>query len=277
MRFFLLFAFTIFFAATSRGQYYYYDILNNRKLNEEYAETVSSGFRRVVIESFESDNTPSEGFFCEKRFDPGYSESVLVTRSGSADQSELQTFFKDNRVVKTINTTANSTNTTSFAYNSDGRLQLISSVTTGNSDSAAFSEEKNYSYTPGGILSLLKISRNGKEVAVVRFTSDSAGNVIEENPVEGSGERKYYYYYDGQSRLTDVVHFNERVQKLLPGFMFLYDSAGKVSQMIAVEGNDRDYNIWRFSYTPGGLPEIQKCFSKDKKLLGTIQFEYFLK
>lgn len=275
MRFYILLAFTIFFSSTSSGQYYYYDILNNQKLNEEYKQTVSSGFQRVVTESFESDNSPSEGFFCEKRFNPGYAESLLVTQSNSTDQSKLQTFYQNNRVAKTISTTASSTNTTSFGYNTAGQLQLISSVTEGNDGSATFSEEKSYTYSDDGTLCLLKISRNNHPVATIAFKSDSAGNIIEENPVEGAGERKYYYYYDEQNRLTDVVHFNERVQKLLPDFIFVYDNSGKVIQMTAVAENDKDYSIWRFSYTTGGLPEIQKCFSKNKKLLGTIQFEYF--
>lgn len=275
MRILLVIVLALFLSAPASAQYYYYDIIGNKKLNEEYTQMVSSDFKRVVLESFESDNTPSKDFFCEKRYSPDYSQSELVTKSDLAGESTLRTYFENRRVAKTINMTAHSVNTTTFLYDSDGRLSVVSSVTRGDDDTTSFSEDKRYAYDAGGKVLQLKISRNGKPVSTIQFVSDSAGNVIEENPVEGTGERKYYYYYDGQNRLTDVVHFNTNVQKLLPDFMFLYDGKGAVNQMISVEDNDRDYKVWRYAYTAGGLPEIQKCFSKDKKLLGTIQFEYF--
>ncbi len=275
MKFLFFIAFSIGLSPAVLGQYYYYDIISNKKLNQDYAELVSSGYKKVVLESFESDNSLSEGFFCEKKFNQDYSESELITKSNATGESGLQTFFRDNKVSKTITTTPHSVNSTSYKYDEAGRLVSIYSDTKGNGDSSSFSEQKIFSYDSSGRLSELAISRNGRRVSLIRFTSDSAGNIIEENPVEGKGERMYYYYYDEKNRLTDIVHFNERAQKLLPDFMFVYDGQGKINQMLSVDGNDRDYNIWRYSYTEKGLPEIQKCYSKEKTLLGTIQFEYY--
>lgn len=56
--------------------------------------------------------------------------------------------------------------------------------------------------------------------------------------------------------------------------MFEYDKGDKPSQMISVDETGRNYFIWRYAYDDKQLPEIQKCYSKEKQLLGTIQFDY---
>jgi hypothetical protein len=56
--------------------------------------------------------------------------------------------------------------------------------------------------------------------------------------------------------------------------MFEYNTKNLPRQMISIDESGRNYFIWKYSYTDTNLPEIQKCFSKEKRLLGTIEFEY---
>ena len=71
-----------------------------------------------------------------------------------------------------------------------------------------------------------------------------------------------------------MVHYDVIARRLLPDYMFEYDNSGEPGQMISVDETGRNYFIWRYAYDDKKLPEIQKCYSREKKLLGTIQFEY---
>ena len=99
--------------------------------------------------------------------------------------------------------------------------------------------------------------------------------MIEEN-TEGNNnaDKKYFYYYDDKSRLTDVVHFNEIARRLLPDYMYEYNSANQPRQMISTEEGGSNYFIWKYTYNDKNLRETEKCFSKEKRLLGTIEYEY---
>ena len=60
----------------------------------------------------------------------------------------------------------------------------------------------------------------------------------------------------------------------MPDFLFEYNSAGQVTQMITTEeGISNNYFTWKKTYNDG-LRIIEKCFSKEKELLGYFEFEY---
>lgn len=273
MKFLFLLPLFIIFSFSAFAQYFYNDIVGNRKINDEYVLMKSSSFKKIVLESFEDDDSPSEGFFCEKKFANDFSSSEMVSKSYITGESELKTIYKDGKVFKTIATTPHTNNTTLYQY--DGtRLKSIKTETIGFADSTVFTEERDFNYDSSGLPVSMKRFKNGKQISLIQFKHDSKGNVIEETPLSGNSDQKYYYYYDEKNQLTDVVHFNPIAQKLLPDYMFLYNDQGQVSQMISVDESGRNYTIWRYSYTPSGLSEIQKCYSKEKRLLGTIQYEY---
>ncbi|MBN9349199.1 MAG: hypothetical protein J0H55_00810 [Chitinophagaceae bacterium] len=256
------------------SQYYYTDIENIHKLNKEYSIIKSGGYHTIRLESFEGDDSPSEGFFCEKKISSDFSTSEMVSKSNVTAESQLKTFYLNGRIVKTINVTPASSDTTIYSYDGKGRISDIHISTFSNMDSMTITENRHYAYNDSGQLASLTREKNGRNVSTVKFQADAKGNIIEEDPVAGNQDRKYYYYYDEENRLTDVVHFNTLAQKLLPDFMFLYDDDGTLKQMITVDESARNYFIWKYAYTSSGLPEIQKCYSKEKKLLGTIQYEY---
>lgn len=275
MRSFIFFLLIVVLATPSTAQYYYNDIVNNKVQNKEYATLKTAGFKRVVLESFEGDDSPSEGFFGEKTFDDDFLVSMLITRSEQTGESQLQTFYSDDRVIKTVNRALDATNISEFKYDSAGNLIEINISTLNDIDSTGFSEERIFKYSERGILVSMTRKKGAEQIALIDFESDSLGNIIGENPVTGNADGKYYYYYDNQNRLTDVVHFNNRARRLLPDFIFTYNNLGQVIQTMVVNENGSDYNNWRYSYTGEGLPEIQKIYSKTRQLLGTIQFEYY--
>lgn len=262
--------------ASAAAQYYYNDILNINKSNEEYNRLRKANYKIVTLESFEADDSPSEGFFCERKLNADYSESVMVSKSNVTGEAELKSMYQNGRLEKTVSTTTGVTNITQISYDSIGRIQSIAVSTSGNADSSLFVEERAYEYGSDGKLKMMTRTKNGKVVSLISFKYDDAGNLMEETPDRPATDRRFYYYYDDKNRLTDVVRFNERAKRLLPDYMFLYseDRPGFISQMITVDESAQGYLVWRYAYTAEGLPEIQKCYSKDKQLVGTIQYEY---
>ena len=117
--------------------------------------------------------------------------------------------------------------------------------------------------------------KNNMLVATIHFVKDEKNNVIEENVTDAnSSDKKYYYYYDDNNRLTDVVHFNERAGKLLPDYIYEYNSLNQPVQMISASETGDNYFIWRYSYNEKNLRDSERCFSKEKRMLGKIEYEY---
>ncbi|MDP4283025.1 MAG: hypothetical protein Q8891_01265 [Bacteroidota bacterium] len=270
------FVFALFASNSANAQYYYKDILSNQQLNKEFFILKNKQIKDIKIKSFEGNDEPSEGFFCEKKINKGYSQSEMLSKSNITGQSLLVTDYNaKGLVIETTNTTPTSSNIVKFDYDDQGHLSMITTETTGGDDSSGIVETHQYFYDKNGNLEKMLRKKNNVLIATITFVKDGKGNVIEEDAAGKSNDKKYYYYYDDKNRLTDVVHFNEVARKLLPDYMFEYDTLNQKKQMISVDESGRNYFIWRYAYNDQELPEIQKCFSKEKKLLGTIQYEYY--
>jgi hypothetical protein len=268
---------TIFFlfSFSAKAQYYYKDILSNQQLNKEFNILRDEKIKTIKIKSFEDNNEPSEGFFCEKKINKNYTQSEMISRSYITSQSLLVTDYNNGgKISKTTNTTPTANSTTQFDYDAKGYLSTVRTYTAGDDDSSGISESREYFYDSTGKPVKMVRKKNNTIVATITFIKDEKGNIIEEDPAGKSNDKKYYYYYDDKNRLTDVVHFNEIARKLLPDYMFEYDASNNPKQMISVDESGRNYFIWKYAYNDKKLPEIQKCFSKEKRLLGTIEYEY---
>jgi YD repeat-containing protein len=271
---FLLVFLFLFNSLASDAQYYYKDILSNQQLNKEFSILKNQQIKTIKISSFEDNDQPSEGFFCEKKINKSYSQSQMISRSYITGEALLVTDYdQQGRVIKTTNTTPTITNTTVYEYDDKGNLSLIKTYTASDDDSSGITETHEYVYDESGSPVKMVRKKNNTLISTITFVKGDNGNVIEEDAT-GSNDKKYYYYYDDNNRLTDVVHFNELAQKLLPDYMFEYGTSAQPKQMISVNENARDYFIWRYSYNDKNLTEIQKCYSKEKRLLGTIQYDY---
>ena len=260
--------------SNANAQYYYKDIMGTQKQNAEFSVLKSSNLNHIKITSFDENDQPSEGFFCEKKINKNFSESKLMTNSNITGESLLVTEYNDKgEVTKTTTTTPNSTNTVEYKYDEEGKILSIHTNTIAAGDSNGIVETHEYFYTNGRPEKMIR-KKNNEVISTITFVADSNGNIIEEDP-EGKGlDKKYFYYYDDKNRLTDVVHYNPVAKRLLPDYMFEYNNDNQPKQMISVDETGRNYFIWRYAYDDKNLPEIQKCYSKEKQLLGTIQYEY---
>ncbi len=258
------------------AQYFYKDIWNNQQLSKEFSILKNENLKTVKIHSYEDDGEPSEGFFCEKKINKNYSQSEMISKSYITGQSLLVSDYNsDGRIVKTADETPTTNSVTSYEYDNNGSLILVRIVTTGDGQNDSITETHEYSYDGKGTPLKMERRKNNNLVSTINFVTDEKGRVIEENVGKTSTtDKKYFYYYNDKNQLTDVVHFNERAGRLLPDYMYEYNSAGQPVQMISTAVGGDNYFTWRYTYNDRRLRETEKCYSKEKRMLGKIEYEY---
>ena len=261
---------------SAKAQYYYKDIWINQQLIKEFITLKNENIKTLAIKSFEDDGEPSEGFFCEKRTDKNYTRSEMISRSYITGESILISFYNEKGwIIKTVDSTPVTVSRSEYEYDNKGRITLIANFTRAGDENSGISEIRQYFYDAAGKPQKMIRKKNGEEVATVNFTSDEKGNVIDEEETLKRGKgKKYFYYYDVKNRLTDVVHYNKLAKRMLPDYIYEYNQQNQPSQMITAEDGVNNYFIWRYTYNDQRLKESEKCFSKERRLLGTIQYQY---
>jgi len=270
--------FALFFlgSLSANAQYYYKDIWSNDQLVKEFNILKRDRLKTIKLKSFDDDGEPSDGFFCEREINKSYTQSQMVSKSNITGQSLMVSDYNTaGQPVKTTDDTPTITNTTEFAYNDKGKVTLVRAMTKAEDDSLPITETHEYFYDQDGRPEKMLRKQNNVLMTTIHFVSDANGNTIEEDVVETStSDRNYYYYYDEKNRLTDVVHYDGRAKRLLPSFMYAYQDLDAPEQMISTEDGGGNYLIWKYDYNDRGLRASEKCFSKDSRLLGSIQYEY---
>jgi YD repeat-containing protein len=263
------------FSFSAKAQYFYKDIWSNAQLTKEFSILKNENIKTIKIKSFEDDGEPSEGFFCEKKINKNYTQSQMISKSYITGQSLLVSDYDNaDRPIKTVDNTPTTTSTTLYEYDSNGNLIKLQTVTKADDDSGEITETHEYFYEGNLPVKMLR-KKNDVLISTIHFVSDANGNVIEENAENNSTyDKKYFYYYNNANMLTDVVYFNAQAQRLLPDYMYEYNSLNLPVQMISTEEGGNNYFIWQYSYNDKNLREKEKCFSKEKRLLGSIEYEY---
>jgi hypothetical protein len=258
----------------SKAQYYYKDILSNKQLVAEMSQLKDQKIRTVSLKSFEDDGTPSEGFFCEKKINKNYTAVETMSRSNITGTSSFtSTFNEKGQVLRTVDSSDIASNTATYTYTDKGEIRsILSSVRSSDDDfKNEILEEHIYEYNDKGIVVKMIKVKNTTDSTLFVFSTDENNNIgIEKNTKTGD---TYYYYYDNKKRITDVVRLNQYSQKMLPDYIFEYNYGGQITQMTTTEEGSSYYYIWKYTYE-NGLRVKEKCFSKERKLLGSIEYEY---
>ncbi|MEY2918003.1 MAG: hypothetical protein RIS73_1717 [Bacteroidota bacterium] len=271
-----VFVFVISFLALTivNAQYYYKDILSTKQVIAEMAQLKEQKIKTVSLKSFEDDGSPSEGFFCEKRLSKNYSTAEMLTKSFVTGASVFTSSFTNKGLlIQTIDSSEISSSTSVYSYADNDKIKSIVSIVRSSDDDFKneIREEHLYEYDEKGLpIKMIRIKNSG-DSTIFLFSTDEKNNIsIEKNTKTGD---TYYYYYDTKNRITDVVRLNQFNQKMLPDYIFEYTNTGLVAQMTTTEEGGSYYFIWKYTYD-NGLRIKEKCFSKEKRLMGTIEYEY---
>jgi hypothetical protein len=263
---------TVFLSIMANAQYYYKDIVSNNQLVADMKAYKENKIRKVTLKSFEDNGIESEGFFCEKKISRNYKKTELFTRADIAAASLFtSTFDADGKLLSTNDSSSFSVTEIKYNYDDKQRIKsIVSTVRAIEEFENSITEEHIYSYENNIPSKMVRI-KNGKDSTDILFSSDEKANItLEKDTKNGT---KFYYYYDNQNRLTDIVQANEFTKNLKPDYMFEYNSAGQITQMTAVEEGSSNYFIWKYNYE-NGLRLRERCFTDEKRLMGRIEYEY---
>jgi YD repeat-containing protein len=262
----------------SEAQFFYKDLVVNRETAGSWKTYRDNGVKAVTLVSTEADGKPTEGFVGEQEVTGNYARITTHTKSsGTADSWIITDYSPQGRILKNTDTSDTYQNVTDYRYDDQGRILSIfdTSLETDNH----FREVEIHTWTyspvhPDKPLSMLKI-KDSTDTTYVRFVLDDKGNVAEEHARrKGDDLPVIYYYYDTENRLTDIVRYNLRAQRLLPMEIFEYEDRRLSSSLIVPEEGNSFYQKWYYVYDDKGLKAKDFCYNKEKELLGSIEYQY---
>ncbi len=267
----------LFFLLTAvpvRSQYYYKDILDTRQTQLTWKSYFANKVKKVNILSTERNGEPTPGFECTQTVSPDYHTIQTFTKSADVQPSVLFSSYDANgRLIKTEDTSDTYKSTTIYNYNDAGEIDTIINTSLETDNKLMTNEKHIWTYNNGKAVLMLKI-KNVSDTTIVNFTSDEKGNIIEERAVhQKENLPAVYYYYDNDQRLTDIVRYNEKAQRLLPDYIFGYGTEGIASMIFVPAGSD-DYERWIYEYDSRGLKSAETCFNKRKEIMAKIIYQY---
>jgi len=262
-----------FYAANS--QYYYKDLVASADLNKQMKSYVSNNIRKVTAIGVTAEGGPSSDF--SEVYEINNNQLRITTRINQTISSLRHNFNERGFIIGTIDSAAGVKSTSTYTYDANGKITSIINSATDADSSAAFSqtEAHHFIYKDGKLEKMWRII-NKTDSLEVRFVVDENGNVTEErNFRRGVFTDPIYYYYDDKNRLTDIVRFNYKANRLLPDYLFEYDDHDRVIQKITTtSGQNLGYLTWRYLFDERGLKTKEALFNKEKKLQGRIDYSY---
>jgi hypothetical protein len=270
----ILLATILTLAFNADAQYYYKDIIGAKETSDLIQNYKNNKVRRVLVNSYDAQNTRIENFFLQQEFVPITSSLKTIARSDATVASVLTSYVDaSGKVVKTIDSSDAIVNQTIYNYNPAGQLSKIS-VISADSSKTTNNEEHIWLYDNGKISKMLRI-KNKIDTSIINIKLDEAGNVVEEQEVhKGKASIPVLYYYDSNNRLTDIVRYNMKAKRLLPEYLFEYSPSNQVIQRITVPPNSSEYIIWRSQYNDKGLKVKEAIYNKQKEITGKVEYQY---
>ena len=262
----------------SFSQFYFQDIVTAGISSKNFQELKKNGVRKVAVTSIEPDGSETEDFGITQTVNAAANTLTTVTSSGITGSSILITTFNAaNLPTKIVDSTASTVNTVEYQYDNSGKLISLKSYSHQPDDTNHYTirEDHFFEYDAKGHLQrMLKVKDNYDTLAVVFVASDNGMPGEERWYKRNRKTETWYYYYDEGKRLTDVVRFNEIAKKMLPDYIFEYDTLGNMSQQTVVQPGTNFYRLWIYDYNEKGLKKSETIFKKGKEQEGRIIYSY---
>jgi hypothetical protein len=258
------------------AQYYYKDLLLTRQTTAQWKSYKDHKVRSVTLNSSEGDGQPSEGFSVDQQVGNNYAQITTHTQSPGAPETWLfASYFPDGWPAKTLDTSDTYHSTSEYQYDDARHITSITNTSVETDNQLKVTEQHLWRYDANGRpLSMLKI-KNNNDTTFVTFTADDKGNIVEEHASRNQTELPtVYYYYDSANRLTDIVRYNQKAQRLLPDYIFEYKEDGRLQSSLVVQEGGLDYQKWIYEYNDQGLKSTESCFNKKRELLGRVVYQY---
>ena len=258
------------------AQYYYNDIVGTGNLNRTIQLYQDNKVISAEASGFDNNGIKNDDFSEVHNFYPDQKLLKIYSRNKRDTSTEYDYFNSKNLVTTVSDSTASFVSTTTYTYDDRNNPLVIENMVSDPNDSVYVDEVHQWFYNADGKpIRMLRIV-NKNDSTDIHFTLDDKGNVVEELPfIHKISREKTYYYYDDQNRLTDIVRYNVKAQRLLPDYMFEYSDKDQVTQKITtLSSEDIGYIIWRYAYNDMGLKTTEANFNRNKELMGKIKYAY---
>jgi len=271
----LPFLFLLLFYFASNSQYYYKDIVAAADITRLMKTYTANNIKKITAKGITPEGSPSSEF--SEVGEVNGTTLKVITNNNKAISTLKFNFNDRGQLVNSVDSALNVKSTSIYNYDANGKIMSISNSATDADSSGDFSQTEvhQYIYKDGKLDKMWRII-NKTDSLEVRFVTDEHGNIIEErNFRRGVLADPVYYYYDDRNRLTDIVRFNYKANRLLPDYLFEYDDNDRVIQKITTtSGNNLGYLTWRYLFDDKGLKTKEALFNKDKQLQGRIDYSY---
>jgi len=278
----VLFAFGLFVAITSaKSQYYFTDIVSHRQSDYQYKQLIAAKVTHMQAVSYGKDSTTvSTTFTLEQDIIDGGKKVITKTTLANSGTTIIENNYRNDQLITSLNSIVQPLSTvvtkTAYTYSDQGEiLSIFSNSLDTIASVSGFSERHIWQYNDKNKPTKMLNIKNNSDTLTVLFTYDEKGNVAEEKWFrKGQTIEKYYYYYDNDGLLTDVVRFNDRVRKLLPDFVYEYDDNANIIKMTQTIKGGTDYFIWKYTYNDKNLKATESCYTRKNELQGKVVYEY---
>lgn len=267
-------ALAIFCLGSVSGQYYFNDLIATQQSVLQYQLLRANKVKKIIATSYEEDQSPTEGFVLEQELTMDGKKLITKTGISSGKTSDVTSFFELGKLKRTQSNSNGIDNKMEYLFNEKGKLIKLTLTSSDTAVRYQTQEIREWQYNAEGMpVELIKV-KNKRDSSKATFVFDEQGNIGEEQWTrKQQAMETYYYYYDQLKRLTDIVRYHTKLQKLVPDYVFEYDERGKLSQMTQLSGTGA-YFTWKYLYNEKGLKIKETCFDSYQKVVGRIEYRY---
>ena len=275
-------------ALQAQSYFYYNDIVSPQEISMEMKSYLQQKVKSISAAGYTPAGARATDFSeTTQVLDNGKTLKIskIVALNGS---SIIRNFDAAGRLLQIIDSTTGIKDITQYEYDENNRIKTVRNTSYDDNKEFTDTEVHQWYYTADGKPEKMYKTINGSDSTEVKFISEEHGLPGEEISYKKGREtdRVYYYYNDDKNRLTDIVRFNKKINKLVPEVILTYDDNDRVIQKVVSSSGDSygiksmgsiyfvRYLIWRFIYNQQGLKTKEALFDKNQELTGKIEYTY---
>lgn len=277
MKFSLLFLGIALLHFSLSAQYYYSDILTGKDIQSHFSNLEKHKLKKVTITAYDAGNEVIDDFILYQEIDRNKRTLTTYSKSNLSDASILETGFNEAHLpIYVLDSSEGASTRTFYQYDAFGRVKILESVSMQSEQQEnVVSEKRIYTYNAGGVPETMFRIKGNTDTMQVNFVATENGLPGEEHWIKsGKKIETWFYYYDDQNRLTDIVRYNAAAKKMLPDYLFGYNETGQLSSRVSVQPGTGDFRIWQYTYDNRGLKKEEIVKNRSRQTEGKMVYAY---
>lgn len=265
----------LFIPTIINAQYYYNDVVLTNNINALNKVLKTQKVSKLVVTSLDFDNEPIDNFLCEQRVEKNAKQVITTTGSPLAGETHLYSFYNNaNQLIRSVDSNPTIVVQNTFTYSSNN-IQNTTNISYEVGTKEKATENHNWIITNNKYEKLVVIKNTYDTITVLLICDSITTLPIQEvSYVKGKEKERYYYYYDKQNRLTDIVRYNPYKRKLLPYVTYDYTTDNSISKKTQYVNGTNDYTMWLYQYNANGLKTEEVCYLKGNIFRGKLRYAY---